>query len=151
MANQETLIVESTNEFGVKANGKQHNYSPKYRGPKLQAGQTISAEVYTSPKGAKYLNAAELTPVQAANASVMPVVDAPAAPTQQKREYTKRSVKAETKSGVNWDEINKGKVRSLFVEALLSNPNVTQSLDAFEVEKVKEVVEPLVSYVFGDE
>lgn len=149
MTNQETLTVESVNEFGIKVGGKQYNYSPKYKGPKLAVGQLVSATVFTSAKGAKYLNEAQVVnspvPVVASPALSPKEDNTPVSPQKDKRPYKK----AEPKADVNWDEVNRGKTASLFVQAILSNPNLSQSLDVVDVDAIQAVVDPLVDYVFG--
>lgn len=144
MTGNETLVVGAVNEFGFRVGDKQYNISPKYNGPKAAVGMVLEAVVYTSPKGAKYVNSAAIaTQGVVAPASVPANARAP----EPKKPYKKPEARAEAEP--NWDAINRGKTASLFVEAILSNPNLSQSLDQVSVDAIAEVVDPLVDFVFG--
>lgn len=50
----------------------------------------------------------------------------------------------------NWDEINRGKVRCVLVEALLSNPNVVTDIENVNAVAIQKLADAMLAYVFGD-
>lgn len=154
--NMESITIKKSVEgkFGPQVqtvNGDYYSFSKFYTGDTDLAAGVYQADVYVTAKGNKYINSIEGVPGETYSeehtedgprvATVKPLV-----------KKASQKVKAEdvAETAPNWDEINRGKVRSLFVQAILSNPNLAQSLGDVDVDAISVVVEPLVGYVFGD-
>lgn len=153
MVDNETITVEKVNQYGVHVGGKQYNYSKNYSGQKLVAGQTVTASIYTSATGAKYINQVCDNPVVLEVAARGLPFEAPPAPI--KRAYkSKVSLTPPERAasvlpmGRDFDKENRGKTRCALLEALYSNPNVVTDLGKMNVEDIYKVVEDGVNFVF---
>jgi hypothetical protein len=52
----ETITIEGPTPYGVKANGRYYNFSKFLKDKTFETGRTYQVNIYTSDKGAKYIN-----------------------------------------------------------------------------------------------
>ena len=143
---QITVLESLEGKFGKQIKDKSGylSFGKFYRGEmEFPVGTVLSVDLYVSPKGNRYINSANTVEVGQAAVQVSAKRGRPA-----KANTPVSSVKTETNQGVNWDEIGRGKTASLFVEAILSNPNLSQSLDQLDLDAIEETVWKLVDVVF---
>lgn len=98
---EEIITVSKVNQYGVRVGDKQYNKSSKYKGPELEAGKTYKAEVYTSEKGAKYINSAALAVDQ------QPVKQ-PVQPVEPQARPAKTEQKRDNSTQEYWDKRDEG-------------------------------------------
>lgn len=143
-----TVIESVEGKFGRQLKDARGylSFGKFFKGEMIYApGTELECDIFTTGKGNRYINSLKVLSM----APSFPVV-AVEAPKRGRKAVPPMAASVPAKKDVDWDAISRGKVRSLFVEALLGNPNVTQGVEALDMDKVKEMIEPLVSYVFGD-
>lgn len=157
MQSQLVVLESLEGRFGRQLRDKDGflNFGKFYKGEQeFPVGTVLNVDLYITDKGNRYINKAEVV-----EASVSPVAEAPKRGRKPKSSNdlpdevrAHPNVSLVTSEGVfkprDFDAENRGKTASLFVEALLSNPNVTQSLDDVNVDKMETLVWELVDLVF---
>jgi len=155
-----TVVESLQGKFGPQikdANGYL-SYGKFFKGnTSFAPGTELEVDLFTTAKGNRYINS--LTVVSAGAAIAPSNQGVNTAPVDAVKRGRKPGVKSGgsaseeinnlpvSKKEVNWDELGRGKTASLFVAALLQNPNVVQSLDV-DVDGMDKLVWDLVDLVF---
>ncbi len=150
-----TVVESLEGKFGrqLKDNQGYLSYGKFYKGPQeFTPGTQLDVDLFVTAKGNRYINS--LTVVGGGASGEVSEGASMGVPVKRGRKPKSGATAEEAieslptvKKEVNWDELGRGKTASLFVEALLSNPNVTQSLDV-DVDGMEKVVWELVDVVF---
>lgn len=121
-----------------------------YRGEKtFPKGTVLEVDLFISDKGNRYINSAKVVGETAEEKAPKKtkIKEPPVAAMQSTPEYKPR----------DYDKENRGKVKSLFIEALLSNPNVVntdtrdlllEQLKGLNHKAVQDELNKLVESVF---
>ncbi len=155
-----TVIESVVGKFGPQLKDV-HGYlsfGKFYKGQTaFPAGTRLEVDLFITAKGNRYINFLKMPEgVQASIPSIAPsntssAVEAGVIRRGRKPKSTGTAEevvnKLPMKKEVDWDELGRGKTASLFVAALLQNPNVVQSLDV-DVNGMESLVWDLVDLVF---
>lgn len=148
MQTQITVRESLAGKFGpqLKDNAGYLSFGKFYKGPtEFAPGTVLNVELYVTEKGSRYINKAELSE----GTPNFPVAEAPKRGRKPSVRSAEETVNAlPVKKEVNWDELGRGKTASLFVAALLQNPNVVQQLDGVDVDQMDTLIWELVDLVF---
>ncbi len=142
-----TVVESVAGKFGpqLKDNQGYLSFGKFYKGEtQFNAGTQLDVDLFITAKGNRYINS--LSIIGESNSS------APEAAVKRGRKPGVKSAESviqslPAKKEVDWDELGRGKTASLFVAALLQNPNVVQSLEV-DVDGMDKLVWELVDVVF---
>lgn len=146
---QTQIIVKESlaGKFGPQLKDAQGflSFGKFYNGAKeFDEGTVLDCELYVTDKGTRYINKALIV----TNVATEP-------PKRSRKAITSPPVVSvpvnNTTEDVKWDKINRGKVKSLLLEALCGNPNVVtcvEDISKLNDPKVQAELDKLVESVF---
>lgn len=141
-----TVLASLAGKFGPQLKDAKGylSFGKFYKGDTAFAeGTQLDADLFVTAKGSRYINSLS---VVGSTAEVHP------APKFKGFKKVKEKSVADVEPKVrDFDKENRGKVKSLFLEAMLSNPNVTvcaEDVDKLNSPAIQEALNKLVESVF---
>ncbi len=149
-----TVVESLEGKFGKQLKDKVGylSFGKFFRGEQVFApGTELECDLFVTAKNNRYINSLTVvggTPIAPSNNVPENAVKRGRKPGVKTASEVVNNLPVSAKKEVDWDELGRGKTASLFVAALLQNPNVITSLDAVNVDAMDVLVWDLVDLVF---
>lgn len=159
---QETVLVETVTQFGIRSNGKNYGISPRLKEAgttpdKFQKGATYLVEVYTGPKGGKSINSFALVGTSAPVASVpspvpslppttLAATPAPGGVPPVTPAVKKADVDSEKMTKKDWANKDRTIELQAIMKSTLESPMVAQLAVGKRIEEVLETVKTVYEF-----